>query len=210
MLSDSSDASSPAWSASRRVRFGGEVVKLRTPDSDSTNLRSDTDTEAKKGPNRSLIPLPVRPAGTVPTPRKPNGRVPPLPNKLLPPPQHRSVEVLHNLSRSPEPSPVDRPPPTPEPKSPERLDKPPREGSPQVPSPPLDNVERSNSSSGSDSLRADPTWETSGFLEKRVLEDMNDRVRILTGIEAGRRPRRTGSVIERRTPLRVVLSAHVR
>lgn len=90
VLSDS-DTDAPHWSrTARRVRFGGEVVKLRTPDSDSTNIASDTDNEitlvrkqnghlsplVMKRPStgKSLIPKPVKPVSNRPNPVKITGK----------------------------------------------------------------------------------------------------------------------------------------
>lgn len=147
----------------RKVRFGGEVVKLRTPDSDS-NIPSDTDNEilistttnassspvieikfvpedTKKGrKNRSQIPIPIRPtlhrpkARSLPTSparklqpktrliyqshpnltrdyffkksktqRKSQGKSKFRDNATSPIPVHREIELLHNLTRSPQP-----------------------------------------------------------------------------------------------------------
>ena len=63
----------------RRVRFGGEVIKLRTPDSDTTDVtleiqendnrreeKSNLDLPNTKFPTPSQIPVPVTPATTSP------------------------------------------------------------------------------------------------------------------------------------------------
>lgn len=48
----------------RRVRFGGEVVKLRTPDSDSNNTNDEPPIKIETKPKPKLSQIPVRKAST--------------------------------------------------------------------------------------------------------------------------------------------------
>ena len=88
----------------RRVHFGGEIVKLRTPDSD--------DTESVEAVPKTRIPLPVSPATKMPTRPRPSSQ-PCSPRKELGKPRRTSRSVssspkkekyTHNAELSPKKS----------------------------------------------------------------------------------------------------------